>query len=339
METSEKGVKIMQDQTLNRRTFLAALGACAWPVLGEAQSADWPARLVRIITPAPAGGSTDRMARTLANEYAKALGQPFVIDNKPGAGGSIGTAAAAVAAADGYTLLMSGVFNSITPALYAQLPFNYLEDFEHIAPLFYGPNVLVVRADFPHDTLAKLVAAAKSSAKDPLYFASSGVGTSGHLTMEMFQRAAGITLMHVPYKGGAPALQDVLSGQVSIIAVNQDAVLPLVASGRLKALAITSAERNVAFPDVPTFVEEGFPDVVVTSWGVLDAPRGTPAAVVQAMRTVTMQTLKLPRIRQPFEAEGWVMFEDMSFAQLDAFLRSETERWAQIIRSAGITAQ
>jgi len=216
METSEKGVKIMQDQTLNRRTFLAALGACAWPVLGEAQSADWPARLVRIITPAPAGGSTDRMARTLANEYAKALGQPFVIDNKPGAGGSIGTAAAAVAAADGYTLLMSGVFNSITPALYAQLPFNYLEDFEHIAPLFYGPNVLVVRADFPHDTLAKLVAAAKSSAKDPLYFASSGVGTSGHLTMEMFQRAAGITLMHVPYKGGAPALQDVLSGQVSM---------------------------------------------------------------------------------------------------------------------------
>lgn len=319
---------------LNRRIFSAGIAACAWPALGHAQAPDWPSRPVRVIAPAPPGGSLDRLSRLLAEGFSKTLRQPFVVENRPGAGSTIGTASVAAAPADGYTLLMSGVFNAISPALYARLPYDYLQDFVHVAPTTHGSNVLVAHPDFPAGTLAELVAAAKAQ-PGRLGFASAGNGTSGHLTMEIFQRAAGVQLMHVPYKGGSPAMQDVLAGVTPLMATNQDAVLPLVRAGKLKALAITSARRIPAFAQVPTFTEIGYPEMVISSWGVLAARRGTPAAIVERLRETAHQILRQPHVQQPLEAEGWELF-DMSPAQFDDFARRETERWAQIIRAAGI---
>jgi tripartite-type tricarboxylate transporter receptor subunit TctC len=192
----------------------------------------------------------------------------------------------------------------------------------------------VVRPDFPANSVGELVAAAKAK-PGSLDFASAGSGTSGHLTMEVFQRSAGIKLNHVAYKGGAPAMQDLLAGVIHMMATNQDAVLPQVKAGKLKALAVTSVQRNPAFPGVPSFVEAGFKDMVVTSWGVFDAPRSTPPAVVERLRAATLKALKQPELRQPLEADGWV-FIDTPPAEFAAFVRTETERWARIIQAAGI---
>lgn len=327
----------MHHRTLTRRALAATVLALTAGTAAWAQNSDWPTAPIRIVAPAPPGGSLDRLSRMLGEELGKSFGQAVVVENRPGAGGSIGTQAVAAAPADGYTLLSSGVFNAITPSLMAKLPFNYLQDFTHIALLMHGPNVLVARPDFPHDNLASLVAAARKDG-NALNFGSAGNGTSGHLTMEMFQRAAGVQLTHVPYKGMAPAMQDLLGGQISMMATNQDAVLPLVKSGKLKAIAVTSARRNPAFPNVPTFVEAGFADVVVTSWGALAVRKDTPAPVVQRLRDATLKALQLPHIRQPLEADGWVFF-DMPPSQFEAFVRGETERWSGIVKAAGLKAQ
>lgn len=327
----------MRSNSMNRRGFSMLIAASAFPGVALAQGADWPSRMVKVVTPAPPSGSLDRIARILAEDFAKAFGKPFIVENKPGAGSTIGTAAVAAAPADGYTLLTSGVFNAITPALYAKLPYTYLDDFIHVVPLMQGPNVLVVRPDSPYNSLGQLVAAAKAN-PGTLTYASAGSGTSGHLTMELFGRSAGIDITHVPYKGSAPALQDVLGGQVNMIATNQDAVLPLVKAGKLRAIGVTSAQRNPVYPSVPTFAESGFASVLVTSWGALAVRRGTPASVVDKLRAVAKKTLLQDHVRQPLEADGWVFF-DVEPAPFEAFVRSETERWGQIIRSAGIQPQ
>jgi tripartite-type tricarboxylate transporter receptor subunit TctC len=320
---------------LGRRAFAAALGALALPGHASGAADAWPSRPVKIIAPVPPGGATDRMARLLAHEYGKIFRQSFVVDNRGGGGGGIGTAVVAKAPADGYTLLLTGVFNTINASLLQQ-PFDYLQDFVHIASAFQGPNVLVVRPDFPAKTVAELVALAKAE-PGKIDFASAGNGTSGHLTMEIFQRAAGIRLTHIAYKGGGPALQDVLSGVAPMLATNQDTLLPHVRAGKLRALAVTSEKRNPAYPDVPSFVECGYPDLVVTSWGGLDAPRGTPAAIVERLNAATTQAMQMPELRRQVEAEGWEVFTG-SPASFDAFVRDETRRWGRIIQSAGIRA-
>ena len=319
---------------INRRTMALGLAASTLPAWALAQASDWPSRPVRFVAPAPPGGSLDRLTRVLSNDFAKVFGQPFYVENRPGAGSTIGTGAVATAKADGYTLLMSGVFNAISPALYAKLPYNYLKDFVHIAPTIYGSNVRVAKADFPCNTVAELVAAA-TARPGTLNYASAGSGTSGHLTMEVFQRSAGIQLTHVPYKGSAPAMQDVLAGVTALIATNQDAALPQIKAGKLKALAITSAQRIQALSNVPTFAELGLQDLVITSWGALAAPTGTPAPIVEKLRAATLKALRQPDMRQTLEAEGWVLF-DMAPAEFEAFVRKETERWAAVIQTAGI---
>lgn len=254
--------------------------------------------------------------------------------NRPGAGSTIGTAMVAAAPADGYNVLMSGVFNVISPSLYSKLPYDYLRDFVHVAPTASGSNVLVVRPDFAANNLAELVRMAKAR-PDKFAFASAGSGTSGHLTMELFQRQAGIRLTHVPYKGSAPALTDVLAGITPMIATNQDAVIPFLKSGQLKALGITTARRLPAFPDTPTFVEAGYPDMVVASWGAVAVRRGTPQPIIDRLRNATQQALKLPAVRKPVEADGWEIME-MNPADFDAFARKETARWAQVVKAVNI---
>lgn len=315
--------------------FAATAALSALPGTAQAQ-ADWPNRPVKLIVPAAPGGASDRLARLLAIALGKQLGQPFVVDNRAGAGGVLGTGVAAKSPADGYTLLFTGAFNVINPGLYAKLPYDYAADFVHVAPMTQGPNVLVVRPDFQASTLAQLVARAKAQG-GPTDFASGGNGTSGHLTMEIFQRAAGIRLNHIAYKGAAPALQDVLAGVVPMIALNQDTALPYLKAGTLKALAVSSAQRNAALPDVPTFAEAGYPDVQVTSWAGVDAPRGTPPAIVDKLAAAIAQAVKRPEVKAPLDADGWVAF-DASPAAFDAYVRQESLRWARITRAAGIRA-
>jgi tripartite-type tricarboxylate transporter receptor subunit TctC len=319
---------------LNRRTFALALGACTLPSLVLAQSEPWPSRAIKLVVPTAPGGTTDRLARMLALELSKSLGQPVVIDNRAGAGNSVGTALVAKAPADGYTLLFTGIFNTINPGLYPKLPYDYISDFVHVAPMTQGPIVLVARPDFSASTLAQLVALAKAK-PGGIDFASGGSGTSGHLTMELFQRTANVKLNHVAYKGAAPALQDVLAGVVPMIALNQDTMLPLVKAGKLKAIAVTSQQRNALFADVPTFVEGGFTDMVVTSWAGLDAPKGTPAAIVERLNTATFKALQLPEMKQRLEADGWQVFAS-SPREFDTFVRGETERWTRVIKAANI---
>lgn len=325
-------------QPRDRRAFMAALGAglAALPTLGRSQPAAWPARPVKLIVPAAAGGASDRLGRMLAPDFLKALGQPLVVENRAGAGSTLGTSAVASAAPDGYTLLLSGVFNSIGAGLY-KLKYDFLKDFIQVAPLAFGPNVLVARPEFPADSLAQLVARAKAE-PGAINFASGGVGTSGHLTMEMFQHAAHIRFTHVAYKGGAPALQDVLAGVTPLMAINQDAALPYIKAGKLKALAVSSAQRNPAYPNVPTFVESGYSDVVAMSWGGVAVPRGTPAPVVEKLRAVVQAALQRPEIRAALEADGWVV-ASMAPAEFDAFVRNDTARMLRIIRDSNVSAE
>ncbi|MEG1769405.1 MAG: tripartite tricarboxylate transporter substrate binding protein [Comamonas sp.] len=325
-------------QLRDRRAFMAALGAglAALPTLGHSQPAAWPARPVKLIVPAAAGGASDRLGRMLAPDFLKALGQPLVVENRAGAGSTLGTSVVASAAPDGYTLLLSGVFNSIGAGLY-KLKYDFLKDFIQVAPLAFGPNVLVARPEFPADSLAQLVARAKAE-PGAINFASGGVGTSGHLTMEMFQHAAHIRFTHVAYKGGAPALQDVLAGVTPLMAINQDAALPYIKAGKLKALAVSSAQRNPAYPNVPTFVESGYSDVVAMSWGGVAVPRGTPAPVVEKLRAVVQAALQRPEIRAALEADGWVV-ASMAPAEFDAFVRNDTARMLRIIRDSNVSAE
>lgn len=325
-------------QPRDRRAFMAALGAglAALPALGHSQPAAWPARPVKLIVPAAAGGASDRLGRMLAPDFLKALGQPLVVENRAGAGSTLGTSVVAGAAPDGYTLLLSGVFNSIGAGLY-KLKYDFLKDFIQVAPLAFGPNVLVARPEFPADSLAQLVARAKAE-PGAINFASGGVGTSGHLTMEMFQHAANIRFTHVAYKGGAPALQDVLAGVTPLMAINQDAALPYIKAGKLKALAVSSAQRNPAYPNVPTFVESGYGDVVAMSWGGVAVPRGTPAPVVEKLRAVVQTALQRPEIRAALEADGWVV-ASMAPAEFDAFVRNDTARMLRIIRDSNVSAE
>lgn len=325
-------------QPRDRRAFMAALGAglATLPTLGHSQPAPWPARPVKLIVPAAAGGASDRLGRMLAPDFLKALGQPLVVENRAGAGSTLGTGAVASAAPDGYTLLLSGVFNSIGAGLY-KLKYDFLKDFVQVAPLAFGPNVLVARPEFPADSIAQLVARAKAQPA-AINFASGGVGTSGHLTMEMFQHAAGIRFTHVAYKGGAPALQDVLAGVTPLMAINQDAALPYIKAGKLKALAVSSTQRNPAYPNVPTFVEAGYGDVVAMSWGGVAAPKGTPANVVEKLRAVIQTALQRPEIRAALEADGWVV-ASMAASEFDAFVRNDTANMLRIIRESNVSAE
>lgn len=318
----------------SRRATLVALCGCALPALVRAQPAGWPTRPVRMVVPTAPGGASDRLARLLATGMSGFLGQPVVVDNRGGAGGTLGTAAVAKSAADGYTVLFTGAFNTINPGLYAKLPYDYVNDFIHVAPMTQGPNVMVVRPDFKVATLAEFVARAKAE-PGAIDFASGGNGTSGHLTMEMLQRAAGIRLNHVAYKGAAPALQDVLAGVVRVIALNQDTALPYIKAGKLQALAISSAQRNPALPDVPTFSEAGFADLIVTSWAGVDVPKGTPAVVVERIAAAVAHATRLPEVRRPLEADGWIPF-DGTPREFEAFVRKDAERWARVIKTAGI---
>lgn len=312
----------------------AAAGALAiLPGAATAQGDAWPARQLKLVVPFPAGGSTDSVGRLLAAELSKQLGQSVVVENKGGANGNIGSDMVAKAEPDGYTLLLSGVgSNAISYAVYQNMPYRN-SDFAHISLLATGPNVLVANNDFPGKTFAEFI---KLTRENPGRYthASSGSGSSGHLAMEMLKQDANIDLVHVPYKGGAAAITDMIGGRVSVMFLNQDTLLPQVTSGKLRALAVASAKRNPAYPDTPTVAESGFPGFSAESWFGLSAPAKTPPAVIQKLNQATVKALSSPEIRQKLESVGFVVVADdpKSFS---AFVDAEIAKWGKAAKASG----
>lgn len=306
--------------------FMAGAGA------PRAQPAAFPTRPIQLLVAASAGGPSDALARVVAEEMAKSLGQPVIVDNRPGAGGAIAAEALARAAPDGHTLMLSWIGNATSQALLPRQGFDISRDFVHITQLVSGTNVLVARPGGA-DSLKALLALARAQ-PGKLSYASAGNGSSGHLAMEMLKQRAGVSLVHIPYRGGAQALNDLLGGQVDLMFLNQDAVLPYVRSGRLLALAITSSARNPLLPEVPTVAESGFPGFEATAWAGLSAPRGTPDAVVQRLHAAAMAALQGP-LRAKQEAIG-AQVVGSTPDQYAAFVRSESGKWAAVIKAAGI---
>jgi tripartite-type tricarboxylate transporter receptor subunit TctC len=322
---------------MNKRQMLGlalafATGA-ALPLATHAQ-ADYPSRPVKIIVPFPAGGTSDIMGRMIAEGLSKQLKQPFVVDNRGGAGGAIGTEQAAKAPADGYTLLLSGIgSNAIIHGFTPKPPYDSARDFVHISELAAGPNVLVVNPSFPAKNFKEFVAWVKAN---PGKFSYGQVNaSSGHLTTEYLKQVAGLDMVGIPYKGGAPALNDILADQIPGMFTNQDAALPFVKAGKLRALVVTSSERNPLYPNVPTVAESGYPGFTAVSWTGLSAPKGTPKPVVDKLEAAMVAAFNDPAMRARLEANGFVVLASKS-PEYTKFVNDEINRWSKVVQAAGI---
>lgn len=302
------------------------------PALAPAQS--WPARPIRVIVPFPPAGGTDVLTRQLAEKISAATKWTLVIDNKPGAGGNIGLDALAKSAPDGYTIGMGQTANlAINPSLYAKMPFDALKDFAPVGLVSAQPMVLVVAADSRHHSLADVVAAAKAK-PDAVTMASAGSGTVGHLAGELFARKAGVKFLHIPYKGASPAVTDLLGHQVDIMFANTQSVMTLVSAGKLRALAVSSAQRVKALPAVPTIAESGYKDFEAVTWSGLVAPAGTPADIVAKLNAEIAKTLARADFLEKLSAEGSQPLGG-SPQQFGEFLRAEHAKWGVAVRASG----
>ena len=321
-------------------TILRHLAVCAIAGLAAVgpvrAQADWPVRPIRVIVPAPAGGPFDRTMRPIAQHMGKTLKQSVVIDNRPSAGNIVGTQAGAAAAPDGYTLTMTGMLNTIAQSMYDNVPFDIVKDFDHIGAIGEGAQWLVVRSDAGIQSFNDFIEQAR---REPgkINYASSGAGSTGHLVMEQLQRAANVRLLHVPYKGGAPALQDVLAGVVSVIVIPSNTALGGVQAGKLKVLAVSSAQRSPLAPAVPTFAELGYGQLTVTSWIGLSAPKGTPAPVLHKVGAALRAALADPVLLKQLELEGLAPLVTTP-QEYTLKVRTDTERWGQLVRSLHLKA-
>ena len=324
---------------LNRLSRRGALRVGAALMLGastlrSASAQTWPQRPIRLVIPFPAGGPTDIVGRLIGQQMSEAFGQPVLIDNRSGASGIIGADLVAKAAPDGYTLMVNVSVHVINPSLYAKLPYDPIKDFTPITSLAYTPTQLLVRAESQFKTVDELVSLVKSQ-PGKHSFASSSIGAPGHLAGELFKRAAVIDATHVPYKGSAPALTDLMGGQVTYMFDSMPSSIALVKAGKLRALAVTSEARSPSLPNVPTMAEAGYPSVTITSWYGLWGPTGMPAPVVQRIYAEVSRELALPLVRSRLSdvsAEGMGDSPD-KFA---AFCISEDERYAKLIKAANI---
>jgi len=324
-----------------RRAALAAFAALAATALAaaapaaHAQAQPWPSKPVRIIVPYPPGGPTDIVARLVGQRLSERLKQPFVIENRAGAGGNLGAEAAAKSPADGYTLLLGTTAHAINPSLFKSLGYDIRKDFVPIALLTSIPLVLVVPAASPVATVADVVALAKSKGGG-LPYASSGNGQSTHLAAELFASMAGAPMTHVPYKGSAPALTDLAGGQVALMFDTMLSAMPQVKAGRLKAIAVTSAVRAPSAPELPTVADAaGLAGYEATAWNALFAPAGTPPDVSAALAAAVAEVLAEPETRQRFAADGAIAGSGTP-AALGAFLGREIDKWRGVVQRANV---
>ena len=297
----------------------------------------WPARPVTLVVPFAAGGTTDIVARAVGEKLAAALQQTVVIDNRPGAGGNLGAANVAKSAADGYTLFMATVAHTMAPGLYKTLPYDFSKDLDPIALVALTPNVLLVNPTIPVKTVPELVAYIKSH-PGAVSYGSAGKGSTEHLSGEMFRSMTGTDIVHIPYKGGAPMMSDLIGGQIQMVIETSPSAAPHVRSGRVKALAVTTLKRSGAYPEVPTLDEAGIKGFDVTTWFAIMAPHGTPPAIEQRLNTELLKIVKLPDVQKRFEEQG-VSAGDMTPAQLGGFIKAETAKWTKVARDAGVTAE
>ncbi|MBV7484595.1 tripartite tricarboxylate transporter substrate binding protein [Bordetella sp. BOR01] len=301
--------------------------------------ADYPSKPVTVIVPFTAGGSSDITARRVADSMSRIMGQPIVIQNQPSAGGIVGVNAAKRAPRDGYTLVAGTIStHAINGGLYKDLSYDAVNDFTPISRIGSFPNILVVQSSLNVKSLKDLIALAKARAEagQPLTYASGGVGSTSHLGGELLQQVAGVQLTHVPYKGAAGALSDLLGGRIDLIFGNSQLVLPHIQTGKLIPLAVTTKERSNLFPDVPTVAEVGFPEAEMSVWIGLFAPAGIPPAVADKISEITLQALSDPELVRDFTAEGVFIEQDESVAAFRQELIAQNKRWKAVIDNAGI---
>ena len=315
-----------------KRTLLVLAAAAAFSASASAQ--EYPGKPIRIIVPYPAGQASDTITRLVGERLGKALGQPVVVDNRPGAGGNIGTDAGAKALPDGYTLTVATAALPISKHVYRKLPFDPAKDFAPVTLMTITPLVLVTRTDLPVKDVAGLVDSAR---KNPgkLTFASSGPGTSHHLSGELFKALAGVDMLHVPYKGSPPAHVDLMGGSVDVMFDNLVPVAPHVRQGKLRALAVTTKTRAAALPDVPTMAEAGYPAFEATAWFGLLAPAGTPQPVVDKLNREVVAILKSPDIKERLAGMGATVVADRP-EEFGRFMAAEINKWAPIVKRAQI---
>jgi len=300
-------------------------------------AADYPSRPIRMVVPFPPGGATDILARVVGKRMTDAWGQNVIIDNRAGAGGTLGAALVAKANPDGYTLLMgTNATHAIGPSLFKNLSYDALKDFAPITLVAIVPQVVIVNPALPVRNVKELVALAKEK-PGALNFGSAGQGTPGHLGMELFKMMTGTSMTHVPYQGGAPGLAAVAAGQVQFMADNMNSALPFIQSGRVRAIAVTSAKRSGALPDLPTIAEQGVAGFDSGSWFGMFAPAGTPPAIVTKLHAEVVKILQLPDVRQTLAQQGAEVGANTP-EQFTALIKTDIARWAKVIEAAGVTA-
>ena len=323
---------------LARRDVTGMAAACvlASGLIGPAGAQEWPNRAVRLIVPFPAGGGADAIARIVSGRLAEAWGQQVVIENRGGAGGNIASEAVARSPPDGYTLFLAGDFQSTNIHLYQKLSYDPVADFEPVSLVVKFPVAFVVPNSSPATSVQEFIAHARTAGK--LTFASPGHGTSPHLAAELFRRIAGIELTHVPYRGAAAALQDLVPGRVDSFFNNIAGVIPLMRDGQLRVLAVTSAQRTPAAPDVPTMAESGVPSFDVSGWYAFFVPARTPPAIIKKMHADTAAVLAEPSVKARLEQLGLLVAASTP-EQLGAYLKADMAKWGPVIRDAGLKVE
>ncbi len=297
----------------------------------------WPNKPIKFVVPYPPGGGTDVIARIVQEPMSQALGQQIIIDNRGGAGGSIGTDAVAKSPADGYTVLFTLSSHTINPAIYPKLAFNTEKDFLPVSLVASLPQILVANPDFPAKTVKEAIELARLK-PDTIAFASVGNGSPGHLAGAMMATSANVKMTHIPYRGGGPAVTDVMAGQVPLLWVSIPAATQYIKAGKLRALAVSTTKRSVIFPDVPTMAESGFKDFEVDSWYAMFVPVGTPQAIVDALYNAVVKVLAQPSTKEKLIAQGAEAVGSTP-AQLGAIVKAELAKWSKVTRESSIKAE
>ena len=313
---------------------LCAAAALAFGATAVAQ--EYPAKPIRVVVPFPPGGGTDLMARSVMQKLGESLGATVVIDNRGGAGGTIGSDIVAKSPADGYTILIVSGAHAINPSIYLKLPYDSVRDFAPVTMFTSGPGLLVVHPSVPAKSVKEFIALARSR-PGQLNYASAGIGTPPHLAGELFKTMAGVNMVHVPYKGNGPAYTDLLGGQVSVMFPTIPTAIPHVRAGKLRALAVTTAKRTAITPELPTIAESGVPGYDVSSWYGLLAPAGTPAAVVAKLQREVARVLRLPDVSERLTPQGLDIVADTP-GEFAAIIKSEIVKWAKVVKASGAGA-